>query len=84
MLDYFVATGGNFINTANAYSTTVGSGETEEILKRWLRMQGCEDIIIATKLPGPMGGDPVFLLPTAANEFVWRWHGSKKCDVGST
>jgi len=54
MLDRFVAAGGNFIDTANVYST----GISEEILGRWLKRQRRDDLIIATKARFPMGDGP--------------------------
>jgi aryl-alcohol dehydrogenase-like predicted oxidoreductase len=54
MLDRFVAVGGNFIDTANVYST----GISEEIVGRWLRRQRRDDLVIATKVRFPMGTGP--------------------------
>jgi aryl-alcohol dehydrogenase-like predicted oxidoreductase len=54
MLNRFVATGGNFIDTANVYTT----GVSEEILGRWLTHQHRDDLIIATKVRFPMGEGP--------------------------
>src|SRR5260221_13709000 len=54
MLDRFVAVGGNFIDTANVYSTG-GSGE---IGGKRLRRQRRGDLVIATKVPFPMGNRP--------------------------
>jgi aryl-alcohol dehydrogenase-like predicted oxidoreductase len=54
MLDRFVAAGGNFIDTANVYST----GISEEIVGRWLRRQQRDQLIIATKVRFPMGTGP--------------------------
>lgn len=54
MLNYFVASGGNFVDTANVYST----GASEEIVGRWLKKQKREDIIVATKVRFPMGEGP--------------------------
>jgi aryl-alcohol dehydrogenase-like predicted oxidoreductase len=54
MLDRFVAAGGNFIDTANVYST----GISEEIVGRWLRRQRRDDLVIATKVRFPMGTGP--------------------------
>ena len=39
MMDRFVAWGGNFIDTANVYST----GISEEIVGRWLKKQNRDD-----------------------------------------
>jgi aryl-alcohol dehydrogenase-like predicted oxidoreductase len=46
MLDRFVEAGGNFIDTADAYS----SGRSEEIVGNWLARRARYDIIIATKV----------------------------------
>jgi aryl-alcohol dehydrogenase-like predicted oxidoreductase len=46
MLNSFKELGGNFIDTADAYS----AGLSEEILGRWLKTQPREDWIIATKV----------------------------------
>jgi len=54
MLNRFVVTGGNFIDTANVYTT----GVSEEILGRWLAHQHRDDLIIATKVRFPMGEGP--------------------------
>src|ERR1700731_651363 len=54
MMDRFVAWGGNFIDTANVYST----GVSEEIVGRWLRRQRRDGLVSATKVPFPMGSGP--------------------------
>jgi aryl-alcohol dehydrogenase-like predicted oxidoreductase len=54
MLDHFVGAGGNFIDTANVYST----GVSEEILGRWISRQHRDNLIIATKVRFPMGDGP--------------------------
>ncbi len=54
MLDRFVVVGGNFIDTANVYST----GVSEEIVGKWLRRQQRDDLVIATKVRFPMGTGP--------------------------
>ncbi len=54
MLDRFVDAGGNFIDTANVYST----GRSEEILGRWLAGRKRDDLVIATKVRFPMGTGP--------------------------
>jgi aryl-alcohol dehydrogenase-like predicted oxidoreductase len=54
MLDRFVVVGGNFIDTANVYST----GVSEEIVGKWLRRQRRDDLVIATKVRFPMGTGP--------------------------
>lgn len=54
MLDHFVEAGGNFIDTANVYST----GRSEEILGRWLAHRGRDELVIATKVRFPMSAGP--------------------------
>jgi aryl-alcohol dehydrogenase-like predicted oxidoreductase len=54
MLDRFVEAGGNFIDTANVYST----GVSEAILGRWLKEQARDLFVIATKVRFPMSADP--------------------------
>ena len=51
ILNHFIASGGNFIDTADVYSR----GISEEILGRWLKTQQRDDLIIATKVRFPMG-----------------------------
>ncbi len=54
MLDRFVEAGGNFIDTADVYST----GKSEEIVGRWLRAKRREDFVVATKVRFTMGSGP--------------------------
>ncbi len=54
MMDRFVGAGGNFIDTANVYST----GISEAIVGRWLKNQRRDDLVIATKVRFPMGSGP--------------------------
>ena len=60
LLDRFVAAGGNFIDTANVYSTWVpghAGGESESIIGRWLKARGRPtDIVVATKVGMEMQG----------------------------
>lgn len=46
ILNRFVEQGGNFIDTADAYS----AGLSEEILGRWLKDKSRDDLVIATKV----------------------------------
>lgn len=59
ILDAYHAAGGNFIDTADIYSTWVDGnpgGVSEEVLGRWLKARGHRDeLVIATKVRGPMG-----------------------------
>jgi aryl-alcohol dehydrogenase-like predicted oxidoreductase len=56
ILDDYVAAGGNFIDTADVYST----GVSEEIIGRWLAAHPTqsEQVTIATKARFPMGDGP--------------------------
>lgn len=61
LLDAFVDTGFNLIDTADVYSTWVPGhtgGESETIIGRWLKQSGKRDkVVIATKVGKPMGPD---------------------------
>ncbi len=54
MLDRFVAASGNFLDTANVYTT----GASETIIGSWLKHQQRDDIVVATKVRFPMGEGP--------------------------
>lgn len=54
MLDRFVETGGNFIDTADVYT----QGASEAIIGRWLANQPRDDLVIATKVRFGMGAGP--------------------------
>ncbi|WEK06280.1 MAG: aldo/keto reductase [Candidatus Devosia phytovorans] len=56
LMDDYVAAGGNFIDTANVYS----SGVSEEILGRWLKGKpsALRDLVITTKGRFPLGDGP--------------------------
>ncbi|MCX5493324.1 aldo/keto reductase [Kaistia dalseonensis] len=56
VLDDYVAAGGNFIDTADVYST----GVSEEIIGRWLKAHPTErdQMVVATKGRFPMGPGP--------------------------
>ena len=60
VLDDFTASGGNFIDTADVYSTWVPGhrgGESETVLGAWLKSRGNRDKwIVATKVGSDMGG----------------------------
>ncbi|WP_102127567.1 aldo/keto reductase [Deinococcus planocerae] len=59
IMDAYYEAGGNFIDTADIYTTwTEGNpgGVSEEIIGRWIKARGNRnDIVIATKVRGPMG-----------------------------
>lgn len=60
LLDRFVAAGGNFIDTANVYSTWGpghAGGESEGVIGRWLKKSGQRGrVVIATKVGLDMPG----------------------------
>jgi aryl-alcohol dehydrogenase-like predicted oxidoreductase len=64
VLDAYVANGGNFIDTADCYSSWSGAmggpsnagGASEAIIGRWLKARGNrDDMVIATKVRAAMG-----------------------------
>ncbi|BDP43295.1 NADP-dependent aryl-alcohol dehydrogenase (plasmid) [Deinococcus aetherius] len=59
IMDAYAEAGGNFIDTADIYTTwTPGNpgGVSEEIIGRWMKARGNrQDIVVATKVRGPMG-----------------------------
>ena len=59
LLDAFVDSGLNLVDTADVYSTWVPGhhgGESESVMGRWLKQSGKRDrVLIATKLGKPMG-----------------------------
>lgn len=64
VMDAFVAAGGNFIDTADIYSTwgprgMAAAGESERIIGRWMKERGNRDqIVLATKVRGKMAEGP--------------------------
>jgi aryl-alcohol dehydrogenase-like predicted oxidoreductase len=62
ILDCFLELGGNFIDTADAYSTWVPGhvgGESEVVIGNWLKeRKNRDDVIIATKVASRMGQRP--------------------------
>lgn len=64
VMDTYVAAGGNFIDSADCYSSWAASmggapnagGVSEEIVGRWITSRGNrDDIVLATKVRAPMG-----------------------------
>jgi aryl-alcohol dehydrogenase-like predicted oxidoreductase len=59
VLDAFTGAGGNFIDTADVYSTWIEGhqgGESESVLGRWMKARGNRDrVILATKVGSDMG-----------------------------
>jgi aryl-alcohol dehydrogenase-like predicted oxidoreductase len=62
VLDAYLEAGGNFLDTADAYSRWVpghSGGESETLIGRWLETRGVRDqVVLATKVGAPMGDDP--------------------------
>ena len=61
VLNAFVEAGGNFIDTADVYTRWAegnAGGVAEELIGEWLKTQPRDQIIIATKVRGPMGSGP--------------------------
>jgi aryl-alcohol dehydrogenase-like predicted oxidoreductase len=60
MMDRALELGINFFDTANRYGREIGLGFTEEIIGRWLAQGGGrrDQIVLATKVYGPMGEGP--------------------------
>ncbi len=64
VMDAFAGAGGNFIDTADIYTTwgpdgMAGGGRSEEIIGRWLKARGNRDaIVVATKVRGRMSDGP--------------------------
>ncbi len=62
IMDAFVDSGGNFLDTADYYSRWLpdhAGGESEEIIGRWMKeQQNRSSIILATKVRHPMGPGP--------------------------
>lgn len=61
VMDTYWQAGGNFIDTADIYSAWVPGnpgGVSEEVVGRWLKARNNRnDIVLATKVRGPMGQD---------------------------
>lgn len=62
VMDAFAEAGGNFIDTADIYSRWVegnDGGVSEEVIGRWMQSRGNRaQVIVATKVRGPMGPGP--------------------------
>ena len=64
VMDAFAAAGGNFVDTADIYTTwgprgLAAAGESEKIIGRWMKARGNrESIVLATKLRGKMWEGP--------------------------
>ncbi|HEY4163419.1 MAG TPA: aldo/keto reductase [Dongiaceae bacterium] len=59
VLDGYATAGGNFIDTADVYSTWVpghSGGESETVLGKWMKSRGNrQKVVVATKVGSPMG-----------------------------
>jgi aryl-alcohol dehydrogenase-like predicted oxidoreductase len=78
VLDAYAAAGGNFIDTADAYSAWVPGhtgGESETIIGRWMAARGTRnEMVIATKVgmtPG-LNGLSAETIRTAVEASLWR------------
>jgi aryl-alcohol dehydrogenase-like predicted oxidoreductase len=83
ILDAYVAAGGNFIDTADVYS----SGKSEEIIGRWLKAHPTEarQVVIATKGRFPMGRDPTTSAsPVAISAAPWMTRSPGSASSRST
>jgi aryl-alcohol dehydrogenase-like predicted oxidoreductase len=59
IMDQALEHGVNFFDTANRYGASLGMGQTEQIIGRWLAQGGRrERIVLATKVYGAMGSGP--------------------------
>jgi aryl-alcohol dehydrogenase-like predicted oxidoreductase len=60
IMDLALELGINFFDTANVYSTTLGEGQSEQIIGRWLAQSPGrrEQIVLATKVYQKMGEGP--------------------------
>ncbi len=68
IMDRALELGINFFDTADRYGSPQGSGQTEEIIGRWLAKGDRRDrIVLATKVYGPMG-------PGANNRGLSAYH----------
>jgi aryl-alcohol dehydrogenase-like predicted oxidoreductase len=55
LMDRYMDLGGNFVDTADAYS----AGGSEEVVGRWLKQRGTRNkVVLATKVFGTMGPGP--------------------------
>jgi aryl-alcohol dehydrogenase-like predicted oxidoreductase len=78
VLDAYAAAGGNFVDTADAYSAWVpgnSGGESETVLGRWLASRGNrDDVVVATKVGSHPGfkGLKAQTIRSAAEESLRR------------
>lgn len=62
VMDAFLEAGGNFLDTANIYSSWVpslGPGSSEKTIGHWLKNKKCRhQVVLATKVRGRMSQGP--------------------------
>jgi NDP-hexose C3-ketoreductase / dTDP-4-oxo-2-deoxy-alpha-D-pentos-2-ene 2,3-reductase len=76
IMDKALELGINFFDTANRYGGHLGVGITEQIIGRWLAQGGRRDqIVLATKVYGPMGDGP-------NDRGLSAYHLRRACDDG--
>lgn len=74
IMDRALEVGINFYDTANRYGRDVSMGFTEEVIGRWLAQGGRrEQIVLATKVYGPMGDG-------VNDRGLSAWHIRRACD----
>ncbi|MDM0045764.1 aldo/keto reductase [Variovorax dokdonensis] len=84
LLDAWLDAGFNFIDTADVYSIWAPGhvgGESETIIGKWLRQSGRRnEVVIATKVGKPMGGDKKGLSPAYIKQAVEASLKRLQCD----
>jgi aryl-alcohol dehydrogenase-like predicted oxidoreductase len=77
VMDAFVEAGGNFIDTADIYTSRepgAAGGVSEQIIGRWMKERGNRhDLVVATKVRGRMGNSP-------NDQGLHRQHLIRACD----
>ncbi|MBN1401050.1 MAG: aldo/keto reductase, partial [Anaerolineae bacterium] len=75
IMDRALELGINFFDTADRYGQPQGHGYTEELIGRWLAQGGRrEQIVLATKVFGPMG-------PGVNNRGLSAYHIRRGCEA---
>lgn len=79
VLDAYVSGGGNFIDTADSYS----SGESEAIIGQWMRARGNrEHVIIATKVGSGIYTVPKVLRYPKVRRYLKKLYGTAQRYIG--